>query len=369
MLKQKDLEAAVAAGIISEDQLDELNDFASGRRQARTFAAHHDERFKLLGGLNDFFVAIGIVLLAYAAGLTASSMKLWTMYLVAIFGFWVLAELLTARLKLTAPSIVIAICIALFSYKAGTGIVTEYFLSAVHNNAIQSPVFTNPSGTLLGLWIPTRPTSLFHAIPWLCALFMSVLFYVRFRLPFSVAPIAIAALMSILLLLNVIPGIWDVIPRNIVFLIYGLALFFLALTCDSSDTERLTRRADKGFWLHAVAASLIVHPLIVLLTGNSVTTGWAALVTIVTVFILALVALIVDRRALVVVSLAYIGAAIAYTVKELSGAQLIVESMVLTMFILGGLIVVLGVGWHPIRRRLINALPDFNFKQKVPPVK
>ena len=44
-------------------------------------------------------------------------------------------------------------------------------------------------------------------------------------------------------------------------LLCGLAVFALAMRFDLSDPKRQTRRTDIAFWLHMLAAPLIVHPL------------------------------------------------------------------------------------------------------------
>jgi hypothetical protein len=43
-------------------------------------------------------------------------------------------------------------------------------------------------------------------------------------------------------------------------LVLGIGTFLFAMWWDSSDRARLTRRADVAFWLHLLAAPMIVHP-------------------------------------------------------------------------------------------------------------
>ncbi len=50
--------------------------------------------------------------------------------------------------------------------------------------------------------------------------------------------------------------------ESAVFLGCGLAVFAAAMAFDISDRERVTRRADCAFWLHLLAAPLIVHSLV-----------------------------------------------------------------------------------------------------------
>src|SRR3546814_17074082 len=75
---------------------------------------------------------------------------------------------------------------------------------------------------------------------------------------------------------------------------------------DSSDPKRETRRSDVAFWLHLLAAPLIVHPVFSLLglTDGSASVMEAVVVLLVYVGI-GLTALAIDRRALLVSALAY----------------------------------------------------------------
>ena len=86
---------------------------------------------------------------------------------------------------------------------------------------------------------------------------------------------------------------------NGVSLVLGVGVFLFAMWWDGSDRRRETRRSDVAFWLHLLAAPLIVHPIFTLL---GLTEGAATLVGGVTVILLYVVlgitALAVDRRAL-----------------------------------------------------------------------
>lgn len=333
MLKQSDLEAAITAGIISADQADKLNNFAAERRKPSNFAAGRDERFRLLGGLNDFFIAIGVVLLASGIIFGATRFHSAIVYLIGVGLFWALAEYLTGRLRLTAPSIVLAAMLPIFA----SLVVGEVVKPAI-------PLLVSGAGLVI-----------------------AIAHYLRFRLPFSAAVVAVAGLAVTLALVH-LAGLAAM--NKLVFLIYGIALFAIAMWFDSSDPERLTRRADHGFWLHFAAAPMIVHPLVQFLsTGASGHEGLAALAIVVLAIGLAGIALIVDRRAVVIMSLAYLGTAIGYVVSQFSGSEGNNDALTITLLFLGAIIVTLGVGWHTIRYRLMQLLPDHAFKSFLPPVK
>ena len=77
---------------------------------------------------------------------------------------------------------------------------------------------------------------------------------------------------------------------------------------DISDRSRQTRRSDVAFWLHLLAAPMIAHPLFAWLgIADGDTVGLGGVVVVLAVYVVfGLVALAVDRRALLVSALAYV---------------------------------------------------------------
>jgi len=135
----------------------------------------------------------------------------------------------------------------------------------------------------------------------------------------------------------------------------GITVFIVAMRWDMSDRERKTRRSDVAFWLHLLAAPLIVHPAFMLL-GNA--TGANAVLNGVLVLaiylVLGIVALLVDRRAIMVSALAYVLAAIGGLFQALGAISL---NVAITALIIGGTLLLLSAFWHPIRARLLSLAP------------
>jgi hypothetical protein len=158
------------------------------------------------------------------------------------------------------------------------------------------------------------------------------------------------------------------VADTIFFLVCGLGVFAAAMSFDMSDRERLTRRADCAFWLHLLAAPLIVHSVISLavqpLTGGLWRTAAMsnALAVVAIVAVLALVALLIDRRALLVSGLAYLGGAVGYL---LSGNT--ASTLAATLVILGAFVLTLGAGWVPLRRLLLRLVSPA-ISNRLPPV-
>jgi hypothetical protein len=167
---------------------------------------------------------------------------------------------------------------------------------------------------------------------------------------------------------------WSMPPlhiRTLTLLGCGLATFIAAMAFDLSDRERLTRRADCAFWLHLLAAPLIVHSLITLIAPAyhaTMTTPVAA--AILAIFaVLTVIAILIDRRALLVSALLYVGIVVAYGLRTTNiGRQQSDQFFVLftTLLVLGSLVLSLGVGWRPLRRLLIRILPAA-LSRRLPP--
>jgi hypothetical protein len=368
MLRAEDVAEAVESGLISEAQARGLEALAAARRKARVFAVGREERFKLLGGFNDFFIALGVLLLGIGfqffplvggrAGRTVATgsetFAMWDFAAVSMVGlliFWGLAEYLTGRLKLVAPSIVIVAFLAVFASSAAMALTPPF----LRGGATLGPAF---------------------------AVGIVGLHYARFRLPFALFVLALA---GVLLAIGTsvaafhAVGISDADTRPLlkwVALVLGLLVFAWAMTFDVGDPERLTRRADCGFWLHLLAAPLIVHPLAGPLINHPLfpdysklgqaVTGGTVLVVLALVVALSIVALVVDRRALLVAGLGYLGSALAYTISQVSGASM--GAVVLpTLAFIGILIIVLGVGWREIRAVVMAAVPGRDWKRSLPP--
>ena len=185
----------------------------------------------------------------------------------------------------------------------------------------------------------------------------------RFMVPITVAAGAAAIVATgVALALAAFPSI-----RNAVYpllLVGGIAVFAVAMKWDLSDRERLTRRADVAFWLHLVAAPLIAHALFNLIGvfGNDIGVGVAVLVLALYI-VFGFVALAIDRRALLVSSLAYVLYAM-YALFRSAGA--IELSAAFTAFVIGSALLTLSAFWHPIRQRVVAVLGDLG--ERLPPV-
>lgn len=341
-----DLQAAVDAGVIDAAQAEKLramrhrSDAPLGPDGEPSVLAD-EERFRFLNGFNDVFLTIGVLLIA-GAFLTVTSTGLfgisWVATLaVAAATFWVLSEILVARLRAVLPGMVLSLLFVAF---AASAVVVQ-----LHWDNFQSSNWD--AGSELAFW---RNPTLVFGLP---ALIASFVYYLRFHLPFALGLMAFfgyAVVSKSLYSLGIGPS----------FAAFGYGLFVLlvALFYDAKDPKRVMRFSDCAFWLHLVAAALIVSPMIMMIkssTNGPMTSG----VVLLTVLALGLFALAIDRRALLVSSLAYFCGAV-YDL--LSGGVALPStgnapsSFTLTLALVGGFVLILGVFWHPLRNRLLPVL-------------
>lgn len=313
-----------------------------------------DEPFQVFGGLNDIFIAIGVGLLSigmFTFSMTAGNggMVRAATLGIGVVVLWLMAEHLTGRLRMAGPSNVVAAAIAGFAFAAvsASGWSGDYALSAAQ--------------LLLAVVI---------------ALIVATAHYIRFRLPFSLFVMAVLALQAFIVGITFIAtggklSSWTAMPMawvNILAFVFGLFLFAIAMRYDMSDPERTTRRNVCGFWLHLAAAPMIVHPL----AGWFLATGWElasvveVVATLALLITLAAVALLIDRRAIMVAGFGYLGGAIAYWFITLNATPGM--ATVLTIMAIGALIVFLGLGWKPLRRGLFAVLPNFPGRHALPAI-
>lgn len=323
-----DLDRAVDAGVITASTRDQLAAFLA--RPADAGESGPDaENFRLLTGFNDIFVALACVLLLVAVGaLVPPSLVGFAVAAAA----WGLAEYFTRARRMALPSIVLLLAFVggiLAGVLMAGGFATTIF--------VDEPGRADMLPALAGAGAAAMAAAAAH--------------WWRFRVPITLAAGAASLAVAAIALATAALGEAVLLPG---MLASGLAIFALAMRYDMADRSRTTRRTDIAFWLHLLAAPLIVHPVFAL-TGITGATGTAAsaLVVLAVYLSLTLVALAIDRRALLVSALAYV----LYALNGLFAAGGIAAGFGLTALILGGFLVTLSAAWSGLRRPLVQRLP------------
>jgi hypothetical protein len=361
MLHDEDLDAAVAAGIVTQAQLDALRAFAIRRQPRSAVERADDERFRFLRGFNDVFFAVGIALVGVGSSLFAGSGMVGN--LVAALVMWILAELVVRRMRLVLPGIVLACFFVFFVFRA---VELDWTWLALTGSSL---ITGRSMWWLVGG--PSGPAAVALAAL-LCAL-AALAFYFRFRLPFALLLIAGSL---VVVAVAAFEHIWPgsiAHSHALVLLPCGVAVFAVAMAYDFSDPDRVTRRSDCAFWLHLMAAPLMVHSLIVLVAGTTLTrtslTSHLAGAIVLVILVLTLVAVSIDRRALFVSALSYLGIVIGYAITGATGYQPADGSLVAaaTLSVLGAMVLMLGIGWRPLRRLVVRCFPG-GIMRRLPPL-
>jgi hypothetical protein len=362
-----DLDIAVAEGVISRDQAAQLRDLSVRDKvmddSTIDFSQDtRDEPFRLLRGFRDFFIAIGVVI--FAVGLSsflysfvgkfgatqgdmAKAAAQSLSFLVISFGLCIFgvvqAEIITRRQRLPFSSLVVSIALAVWSaflFGAAALLMFSDKTTSAGLGGWQIAAWGGATGALLSV----------------------IFFYWRYRLPFSLLLLAASIVaLSFLLATEIWGPVWFVDYGRLLIGFWGVMIFLGAMWFDVKDRLRVTRLSECAFWLHLFAAPLLVHAL---LFGNSREEPDAALI-LGMMGVMSVIALLIDRRALLVSGLSYFTVAIGHLV---SGSSVLgFQSFALTAFILGGFMLVLGLGWTPIRRGVLALLPFDAVKARLPP--
>lgn len=341
-----DIEAAVDAGVIDADVARQLRNFSAVRHAA---PIADEERFGLVGGLADVMTAVGLVPLLL--GLAAAF--LWAGPFAAVMvvaATWVLAEYFTRRRRMTLTSFVLFGTFALAVACGLLALSMRMFPGGALDLTAAGQITTAP---ISGMFIAAG-TTLGCALWWF-----------RFRLPFAYTACAIAA---VNLGVHVLHAAWPSAPSAFVsglLLATGFVLFALAMWWDMSDVRRETQRADVAFWLHWAAGYQISHAAFRILLGVvDKGEGWdrlyafapahaSGVLGVVVLFsIFCAVALVIDRRSLLLSSLIFVLPNLAAAVSD----NPVIGGM--TIAVLAGAFLVLLAGfWHKARVLLMPLVP------------
>ncbi|MFY1707048.1 hypothetical protein [Tritonibacter scottomollicae] len=349
MISRDDLRAAVGSGLLSEAQAVSLTALADSRRGAREDLSPGDEPFELFKGFNEIFIVVGLVILAmgWVAVNTASMLteivnyraQATTAALIGAVLLWGLAEYFIRRRRMVAPAIALSV---MFAGNAATGFIAQY---------AQPFMIAREDYSSLPMALSLSTLALF-------------VFWWRFRVPFSMALIALGLFAVALIVAADQSGVPTELgdlfrlsangPFAWVTLVVGLLVFAIAMAFDLSDPHRVTRRSAQGFWLHVVAAPALVNTI-----ALSLLEGDQGLILALVLGIFALIAIVIDRRSFLITAIGYI-VALSTTVFDSEGTGI-------SILALGVVLVVLGAFWARIRAALLSLLSGVLPLHRLPP--
>jgi len=324
MISRALLEKAADKQIIEPHQVNDLYAFLQQQNTDTVSTESNDEPLKFVRSFGDVFITLGIILLLVASNKLAIS---GYYYLLPAAAFVLLAEWLVKRRRLSLPGIAILIAILFFINRA---------LSIEHP---QASVITL---AVLGV--------------------SSLLFYLRYRMPFSLLPLALSAVAIFVLQLGL-----DILQQPLILLVPGLIVFAIAVAFDTRDSRRQTHLSDSAFWLHLVASPLIVHSVMVsILLSEYSWTHWLNKELLMVIFFIGffLLALLLDRRAMLVSTQLYVIYALTQLLQNNLSRS---ENLIIYMLILLGLFVIFfGTYWYKTRRLLFARLDNTAIARYLP---
>ena len=349
MYSQQELDDAVAAGVVSASSAEALRDYIERQRST---VIPDEEQFRLITGFNDIFVSIAAAIMLFAVGWIGQQIgqsmgfamepdgPAFTAPLAVAATAWGLALFFTAKRRMALPSILL-----LLAFVGGVFLTSVFALvpaigmQRVDDNPAMGGIVAAAGGAI------AAGAAWFH--------------WRTFRVPITIAAgtAAAAAIVVGLFVAAVgpdLPNLQDLVLG--LTLMLGIGVFLFAMWWDSSDRARLTRRSDVAFWLHLLAAPMIVHPIFTLLGLNdgNATIGEGVVVVLLYVA-LGVTALAIDRRAMLVSALAYVLWALADLFKRFGAVEL---NVALTALIIGSALLLLSAFWHQARTAIVRPLPE-----------
>ena len=335
MYTDEDLSSAVKAGIFTDDAVSQFRTFIAKEQET---VSVDEEHFRLVTGFNDIYVVIACFLLLTSVAWLGHEVSNGVGALAVALASWGLSEFFVLKRKMALPAIVLlATFIGGVAWFAGT------LFHAVGSDFGVS--------TMLAAGVAGAVAARFH---WL-----------RFKVPITVAA-GVASIVAAFIAIVMVKFPDAQQSSRALFLTGGLLSFALAMRWDAQDTKRQTGKSDVAFWLHLLAAPLIVHPIFSMLGVFEGNNGLLLPVVVICLYVmLALISIAIDRRALMVSALVYVLFSFTTLLKTYG---LISLGFAVTGLVIGSALLLLSAYWHVSRVYLIGYLPK-NLLVWLPPLR
>lgn len=361
-----------------------------------------DEMLPFLNNFHDIFTTLGVLILLGGLGVGAGQVmagldmaegsQAWQNILMALIGgiavfAWFLSALLVGKQRRILPGIVLS---GVFGVATAIVLVWGYAQFLIHVTGISETSFELGSESADNMAFGREAVmAVVSQIP-LSVRVMPVVFglafvlpmiayYRVYRLPFAGGLVGAGTVMTAVLTLLVIEPYTAIVWMPAINVAAGAALLATGILFDARDPGRETRLSGTAFWLHFFAAPILLgavlnmaqvgltlderdfaNPdainLFAALAADSAEAMRLAVTALVVIGLFALVSLLINRRALIVSGLVTAGVSIGVIVNSTDlGAGVVVA---VTLLVLGGIVVLLGAAWNPVRRILLLPIPQ-----------
>ena len=325
MYTDDDLTHASEKGIFTHDAVEQFRHFMAQSKHTRLA---DEENFRLISGFNDVFVVIASGLLLVSLTWIGALIVPWLGALALAMASWGLAEFFVRRRRMALPAIAL-----LLAFLGGT-----FALPVLFNDLDQQQV-SEFSLVLSGIL-----TAIAARAHWL-----------RFKVPLTVAVGTAAAITCVVaVIIAAFPAMLTFVMPMV--FVGGVATFAIAMMWDAKDRARQTRHSDVAFWLHLVAAPMIVHPIFSTLgILQGVETVSSSMTVLVLYIVLALISIAVDRRAIMVSALIYVVFALS---SLLNNYGMLSYSFAITGVCIGASLLLLSAFWQNSRQAVLKWVPQ-----------
>ena len=325
MYTDEDLSTAAEQGIFNPDSVQQFRHFIAQRNNTNLI---DEENFRLISSFNDVFVVIASCLLLGSMAWLGATVAPWLGAMLFTVGCWCLAEFFVRKRRMALPAIGLTL-----SFLVGAFALPITFTEHLHTDLSE--------GTLMLSGLLTLIAARVH---WL-----------RFKVPITVALGSAALAFACIAAVLSFSGINTRLIFSLIF-VAGLTLFGFAMYWDASDRKRATRRSDVAFWLHLIAAPMLVHPIFSSLDILAGVDSMAAALGVLALYVLlGLISIAVDRRAIMVSALMYVIIAFSSLINTYG---LVSYSLAITGICIGGSLLVLSAYWQTSRSKIVSWVPQ-----------
>lgn len=323
MYSEEDLSSAIKAGVLTEEAVTAFRQHVAQKQHAPVV---DEEYFRLVTGFNDVFVVIACGLLLLSVHWIGATWSAWFGALMLSLVAWGLSEFFIRQRRMALPAIML-----LWAFMGGFAAISVDFTDSL-------------------------------AIPSALAAVAAALHWWRFKVPMTVAMGAGAMATCAVTLLVHAPFLAD--ATQVLVFLAGLVTFSWAVRWDMRDPCRQTRCADVAFWLHLMAAPLLVHPIISWLGLFDGETHLIQALAVVALYaVVSFISLVIDRRALMVSALTYVLYAFTSLLEQYGVINL---SFAITALFIGSALLMLSAYWHRSRVFVLKFCPLALQKQFAP---
>ena len=333
------------------------------------FPDQDQENFRLIRSFNDVFVALASLLVFGSAfillGKAPEESDVWSSvsanltlicFAIAVMA-WVLAEIFTRKRSMALPSIlystVFISMIGLATFLGTFEWIDEY---ALQWRAATQELQEFEAGIDSHIAAFQILQEVYSSI-WLGSFLgtiAAVLFWWRFRVAISMMWLVLSGFFVVVGTILWISDEFLLDWLNGICLVFGVLVLAFAIYWDRQDVLRETHRSDVAFWLHMLAAIMLVQAFFNPFFDSGVVqktvidTAWIVFIYLV----LGIVALALNRRAILVAALSYVVAALGWAFLSIG-----INAAFALLFV-GVVLLCFSVWWTPIRNALLQIMPD-----------